>query len=266
RSLNAVDLISVGSHDTACAFAAAPVANPDTALIISSGTWSLVGKLIREPITTLAAMEKGLSNEGGIGNTRFLRNCMGTWIIQELLRIWEIADGKRMSWEEVDTITPAAKAFTALIDPDDKRFYNPANMEQAINSFVSESGQPALKGRGETLRCVYESLALKYRNVNELINAVTGTTTEVVHIVGGGSNNPLLNQFTANSTGMPVLAGPKEATAVGNIMVQAIGAGIVSDLQQAMPYIKSAFPINVFEPMETFAWDQAYVRFMKLLK
>ena len=208
----------------------------------------------------------GLSNEGGIGNTRFLRNCMGTWIVQELLRVWEIADGKRMGWDEVDTITPAAPAFTAFIDPDDKRFYNPANMEQAVRSFIAETGQTAPSDRGTILRCVYESLALKYRYVNETINRVTGTETEVVHIVGGGSNNPLLNQFTADSVGVPVLAGPKEATAVGNLMVQAIGAGVIPDLKAAMPLIKAAFPITTFKPQNTAAWDMAYARFTKLLK
>ena len=116
------------------------------------------------------------------------------------------------------------------------------------------------------LRCVYESLALKYRYVNEVINRVTGTETEVVHIVGGGSNNPLLNQFTADSVGVPVLAGPKEATAVGNLMVQAIGAGIIPDLKAAMPLIKTAFPIATFKPQNTAAWDAAYGRFTNLLK
>ena len=264
--LNEVDLIAVGSHDTASAFAAAPVKNPKKALIISSGTWSLVGKLIKRPVTTPEAMSFGLSNEGGIGNIRFLRNCMGTWIVQELLRVWEIADGKRMEWKEVDTLTPAAPAFTAFIDPDDKRFYNPANMEQAIRGFIAETGQAAPADRGTVLRCVYESLALKYRYVNEVINRVTGTETEVVHIVGGGSNNPLLNQFTADSVGVPVLAGPKEATAVGNLMVQAIGAGIIPDLKAAMPLIKTAFPIATFKPQNTAAWDAAYGRFTNLLK
>lgn len=264
--LNQVDLISVGSHDTASAFAAAPVKNTKTALIISSGTWSLVGKLIKKPITSAAAMNKGLSNEGGIGNTRFLRNCMGTWIAQELLRIWENEDGQRMSWQEVDAITPEAESFTAFIDPDDLRFYNPANMEQAVLGFVAESAQKAPDGRAQILRCVYESLALKYRHVNEQINAVTDTTTDVVHIVGGGSNNELLNQFTANSIGVPVMAGPKEATAVGNIMVQAIGAEVVPNLAKAMPYIKKTFPIKEFEPQETAAWNSAYERFARLLK
>ncbi len=264
--LNEVELIAVGSHDTASAFAAAPVKNTKKALIISSGTWSLVGKLIKKPITTPEAMSLGLSNEGGIGNTRFLRNCMGTWIVQELLRVWEIADGKRMGWDEVDRITPAAPAFTSFIDPDDKRFYNPSNMEQAIRAFIAETGQTAPQDRGTVLRCVYESLALKYRHVNNVINRVTGTETEVVHIVGGGSNNPLLNQFTADSIGVPVLAGPKEATAVGNLMVQAVGAGIIPDLKSAMPFIKSAFPITTFKPQNTGAWDTAFHRFTKLLK
>jgi rhamnulokinase len=264
--LNEVDLISVGSHDTASAFAAAPVRDPKKALIISSGTWSLVGKLIRKPVTSIEAMSAGLSNEGGIGNTRFLKNCMGTWIVQELLRVWEIADGRRMSWQEVDTIAPAAEPFTAFIDPDDPRFYNPANMEQAVVGFVAESAQPELRDRGAILRCVYESLALKYRNVNENINAVIATPTEVVHIVGGGSNNALLNQFTADSIGVSVLAGPKEATAVGNIMVQAIGAGVIADLKRAMPYIKSAFSIKRYDPQNCAVWEEAYQRFTKLLQ
>jgi rhamnulokinase len=264
--LNEVDLIAVGSHDTASAFAAAPVKNTKKALIISSGTWSLVGKLIKKPITTPEAMALGLSNEGGIGNTRFLRNCMGTWLLQELLRVWEIADGKRMEWNEVVRLASAAPAFTAFIDPDDKRFYNPPNMENAIRGFIAETGQQAPADRGAILRCVYESLALKYRHVNETINRVTGTETEAVHIVGGGSNNPLLNQFTADSVGVPVLAGPSEATAVGNLMVQAVGAGILADLKDAMPLIKSAFPITTFKPQNTAAWDVAYARFAKLLK
>jgi len=262
--LNEVDLIAVGSHDTASAFAAAPVKNPKKALVISSGTWSLVGKLIKKPITSPEAMRLGLSNEGGIGNTRFLRNCMGTWIVQELLRVWEIADGKRMEWKEVDTLTPAAPAFTAFIDPDDSRFYNPKDMEAAIRAFISETGQTQPADRGTILRCVYESLALKYRFVNETINAITGTETEAVHIVGGGSNNILLNQFTADSVGVPVFAGPKEATAIGNLMVQAIGAGIIPDLKAAMPLIKAAFPIATFKPQNTAAWDAAYARFTKL--
>lgn len=264
--LNEADLIAVGSHDTACAFAAAPVKNAKKALIISSGTWSLVGKLIRKPVTTPEAMACGLSNEGGIGNIRFLRNCMGTWIVQELLRIWEVREGRRMGWDEVDAVTPAAPAFTAFIDPDDPRFYNPPDMEAAIRAFLSETGQARPADRGTLLRCVYESLALKYRRVNETICRVTGTETDAVYIVGGGSRNALLNQFTADSVGAPVHAGPKEATAVGNLMVQAVGAGILPGMKAAQPLIRAAFPIATFTPRDAAAWDAAYARFTGLLK
>jgi rhamnulokinase len=262
--LNPVPLLAVGSHDTASAFAAAPVSNPDEALIISSGTWSLVGKLLPEPITSEAAMAVNISNEGGIGNTRVLKNCMGTWLVQELLRVWEIADGKRMQWSEVDGLTEQAPPFAAFIDPDDARFFNPSNMHDAICEFISESGQSVPEARGTILRLVYESLAMKYRLVNEQICRVSGSQTRVVNIVGGGSNNVLLNQFTANALGLPVMAGPKEATAVGNLMVQAMGLGIIDSMSAAQPYIRQAFPIGEFSPDDTAAWDAAYARFQSL--
>lgn len=262
--LNAADLIAVGSHDTASAFAAAPVRDTRTALIISSGTWSLVGRLVQKPITTPAAMAANISNEGGIGNTRFLKNCMGTWIVQELLRVWEIADGRRMAWSEVDRIAPTAAAFTSFINPDHASFYNPANMETAIRDFMAATGQPAPVDRSAILRSVYESLALKYRLINAQICEICGTSTKVVHIVGGGSSNALLNQFTADALGVPVLAGPKEATAVGNLMVQAMGAGIIPDMAAAQPIIRQAFPICEFQPGNTAVWDAAYERFCRI--
>ena len=259
--INAAPLFAVGSHDTASAFAAAPVKNVRKALIISSGTWSLVGRLVRKPITGDAALAANASNEGGIGNTRFLRNCMGTWIVQELLRVWEIADGRRMGWDEVDSATPAAKPFQGFIDPDDARFFNPANMEEAIRGYLAETSQPAPAGRGDILRIVYESLALAYRRVDDRLAAAIGRPTEVCHIVGGGSNNTLLDQFTANALGKKVLAGPKEGTAVGNLMVQAVAAGILPSIADAQPLIRSAFPIRQFLPEDTAAWDAAYARF-----
>ncbi|MGI6495413.1 MAG: rhamnulokinase [Kiritimatiellia bacterium] len=260
--LNEAPLFAVGSHDTASAFAAAPVKNTRKALVISSGTWSLVGRLVRKPITNDAAFAANASNEGGIGNIRFLRNCMGTWIVQELLRVWEIADGRRMEWEEVDTITPAARPFAGFIDPDDARFFNPANMEEAVCGYLAETNQPVPAGRGELLRIVYESLALAYRRVDELLAAAIGRPTDVCHIVGGGSSNVLLNQFTANALGKKVLAGPKEGTAVGNLMVQAVAAGILPSIADAQPLIRAAFPIREFKPRDTGAWDAAYAKFM----
>ncbi len=261
--LNQAKLVTVGSHDTASAYAAAPVKNPDEALIISSGTWSLVGKLIPKPITSPRAMAANISNEGGIGNIRFLKNCMGTWPVQELRRRWKVVDGKELSWEEITRLVKKAPSFTSFIDPDDKCFYNPSNMEEAIAEFCKKTGQKVPADRGVYLRVVYESLAMKYRSVNEEISEVCGNPTKVVHVVGGGSKNELLNQFTANATGLTVIAGPDEATAVGNIMVQAVGLGIISSLDVSIPLIKQAFRIKEYKTLYSEIWQKEYERFKK---
>jgi rhamnulokinase len=257
-------LVAVGSHDTASAFAAAPVENHDEALIISSGTWSLLGKLIPEPITSMEAMEAGISNEGGIGNIRFLKNCMGTWIVQELRRNWRQEDGAETSWKDLDKLSDAAPAFECFINPDDTSFYNPQNMQQAIVEFCKKTGQIPPQSRGSFLRTVYESLALRYRLIDAQISSACGKKTAVVHIVGGGSNNVKLNQFTADAIGVPVKAGPMEGTAVGNFMVQALGLGIISSMQEALPYIQKAFPIKDYVPQSTSQWDKVYDRFTTL--
>lgn len=263
--LNAAPLIAVAAHDTASAFAAAPAANPDRSLIISSGTWSLVGRLIPEPITSRAAMQANFSNEGGIGNTRFLRNCMGSWITQELLRSWSITDGRRMAWAEADRLTADAPPLAALIDPDDAGFYNPPDMDEAVQAYLARTGQPTVRDRGTVLRMVYESLALKYRWINERIGELCGKPSAIVHIVGGGSNNRLLNQFTADALGLPVQAGPKEATAIGNLMTQAMAAGVLADVAEAQQHIRASFPIQTYTPGDRQPWDEAYVRFRRLL-
>ncbi|MGQ9662922.1 MAG: rhamnulokinase [Kiritimatiellia bacterium] len=185
--LNRAALVAVASHDTASAFLAAPIHDQREALIISSGTWSLVGKLIPEPITTVEAMQFNISNEGGVGNIRCLKNCMGTWIVQELRRVWRTQDGKEMAWQELLQLAESAEPFAVLIDPDYPGFYNPPNMETAIIEFCRASGQPLPAGRGSFVRAVYESLALKYRMVEEQISRVTKTNTRFVHIVGGAA-------------------------------------------------------------------------------
>ena len=263
--VNRASLIAVAAHDTASAFAAAPVEIAEDALIISSGTWSLVGKLVPEPITTDAAMECNISNEGGIGNTRFLMNCMGTWPIQELRRAWAVADGKETPYGELTELAAGAPAFISLIDPDDKGFYNPSNMQEAIADFCTRTGQAVPADRGTYVRTVFESLALKYRFVNESICSACGNPSKVVNIVGGGSKADMLNQFTADALGLPVLAGPEEATAVGNFMVQAMGLGLIKSLQEAQPVIRQSFPIKTYQPENTEVWDRAYERFRKIL-
>jgi sugar (pentulose or hexulose) kinase len=263
--LNPARLIAVGGHDTASAFAAAPVNDPGEALIISSGTWSLVGKLVPEAITSPEAMTHNLSNEGGIGDVRLLRNCMGTWLVQELKRIWQHADGSELKWADMDRWTREAPSFTAFVDPDDTRFYNPPDMQAAITEFCRRTGQTVPMDRGTYLRVVYESLAMKYRYVNDILAGVSGRPNRVAHIVGGGSKNTMLNQYAADALGIPVLAGPEEATAIGNCMVQALGLGVIRSMHEALPLIREAFPIKEYKPQDTARWSEAYGRFKTLV-
>jgi sugar (pentulose or hexulose) kinase len=259
-------IIAVGSHDTASAFAAAPISRAASALIISSGTWSLIGKLLPRPLTSPEAMAANISNEGGIGNVRFLKNCMGTWLVQELRRAWRARDGREMEWDELNRLTEQGRPFAAVIDPDDKGFYNPQNMESAIIEYCRRTGQEPPADRGTMLRTVYESLALKYRLVSEQIAQVSGTPNAVIHIVGGGSRNVFLNQLTANACGVKVVAGPEEATAVGNAMVQAMGLGVIKRLTDAKAMIQSAFPIKEFLPKESETWEKAYAHYRAVVK
>ena len=258
-------IVAVGSHDTASAYAAAPAVRPAGALIISSGTWSLIGKLVRRPITGPDSMAANISNEGGIGNVRFLKNCMGTWLVQELRRAWRARDGREMEWEELNRLTEQGRQFAAFIDPDDGGFYNPQNMESALITFCRRTGQEPPSDRGTMLRAVYESLALKYRIVSDQIARASGMPNTVIHIVGGGSRNVFLNQLTANACGLKVVAGPEEATAVGNVMVQAMALGIINKITDARALIRSAFPIREFAPRDAEAWGRALERYRSIV-
>lgn len=197
---------------------------------------------------------------------RLLKNCMGTWLVQELRRAWRNEDGRETGWKDLDRMTLEAAPFQALIDPDDASFYNPANMQSAMEAFCRKTGQAAPTTRGGYLRMVYESLALKYRMINEAIQTVTGKTNRVVHIVGGGSKNVMLNQYVADALGLPVIAGPEEATAVGNCMVQALGLGVIGSLHEALPLIRRSFPIREYKPVETATWSRAYEAFRKIVR
>ena len=264
--INQARIVAVGSHDTASAFAAAPISRASSALIISSGTWPLIGKLLPRPLTSPEAMAANMSNEGGIGNVRFLKNCMGTWPVQELRRAWRARDGREMDWEELNKLTEAGQPFSAFIDPDDRSFYNPQNMESAIVEYCRRTGQEPPSGRGKMVRCVYESLALKYRVVSQQIAQASGLPNAVIHIVGGGSRNTFLNQLTANACGMKVVAGPEEATAVGNAMVQAMALGLIKKLPEAKSMIQAAFPIREFTPKDSETWEKAYARYRHVVK
>ena len=264
--LNNAPVVAVASHDTASAYAAAPITSADDALIISSGTWSLVGKLIPKPITTLEAMAAGVSNEGGIGDIRFLKNCMGLWVEQELRRVWRMRDGRELSWDELETMSQRAEPFSAFLDLDDSGFYNPKDMESAVAAYCRRTGQAPPSTRGATLRTVYESLALKYRVVADQIASITGLRSSVIHVVGGGARNALLNQLIANACGAKVIAGPEEATAVGNAIMQAVALGIIRELSSARRLVLSAFPVHLFNPKDRAGWDAAYQRYLAITR
>jgi sugar (pentulose or hexulose) kinase len=264
--VNQARLTAVCSHDTASAFAAAPVKTEGDSIIISSGTWSLIGKLVRDPITTHEAMALNFSNEGALSSIRFLKNCMGLWIAQELRRTWREKDGYTMTWEEAVRLLKNAKPFTALIDPDARAFYNPRDMEGAVASFCKETCQEVPKERGTILRVVFESLALKYRVVKEQLEEITKEPNKAAFIVGGGSRNEVLNQFTANALAIPVHAGPEEATALGNILVQARALGVLSTRENMNDIITSACRIRQYSPEKTALWNKNFKRFLSILK
>lgn len=258
-------LIATATHDTASAYAACPVEEEDSALIISSGTWSLVGKLIPQPIISDSVYKRHFTNEGGVGNIRFLKNVMGTWIVQELRRIWKERSGGELPWDEIVKMAQDARPFYAFIDPDNPIFYNPKDMEDAIRRFCRYTGQPVPKKRGEILRIAYEGLALKYALVNEDIEEITSKKNSVIHIVGGGAKNRLLNQFTASSTGLPVLAGPVEATAIGNIIVQAVSNKLIRSIKEGRELIRLSFPIHTYKPKDFNLWREALAEFRKII-
>jgi rhamnulokinase len=258
--INAVSVIAPASHDTASAVVAVPASAPSWAYI-SSGTWSLMGVELKQPIVGEAALAANFTNEGGFGGTtRFLKNIMGLWLVQECRRVWE-RSGTVYSYDELMRQAEAALPFASLVDPDDLSFILPANMPGALADFCRKSGQPAPEGVGGTVRCALESLALCYRWVLERLETLTGQRVKVIHIVGGGSQNSLLNQFTADACNRPVLAGPVEATAIGNVLVQALGAGVLGSLVDAREVVSRSFEVRTFSPRHPEAWQAPYERF-----
>lgn len=258
--INAAPVIAPASHDTASAVVAVPASAPSWAYI-SSGTWSLMGVELNQPLVSEAALEANFTNEGGAGGTtRFLKNIMGLWLVQECRRAWERA-GNPHSYEELMNRADKATPFASLVDPNDSSFILPPNMPAALAEFCRRTGQRAPDSIGATVRCALESLALCYRWVLERLEALTGQRAEVIHIVGGGSQNGLLNQFTADACNRPVLAGPVEATAIGNVLVQALGAGVLGSLAGAREVVRRSFEVRTFAPRQPDAWHEPYERF-----
>ncbi len=254
--LPAIDVIASASHDTASAVAAVPATSKNWAYL-SSGTWSLIGIESKEPIINDNSFAAGFTNEGGVQNTiRFLRNVMGMWLFEQCRVKWE-KEGKQ-SYEQLISMAQSARPFVAVINPDDGRFLNPPDMPAAIQSFCRDTRQPTPQDKGEMIRIIFEGLALKYRHVLEQIQKMQNVKLDTLHIVGGGSQNDLLNQFTANATGLNVVAGPIEATALGNVIVQAMAKKVIDSLQEGRELIRRSFQVKVFEPQEVALWNEKY--------
>ena len=248
RELEGVDVVAVGSHDTASAVAGAPLENPESEIYISSGTWSLVGCEIDAPITSPEAMAFNLTNELGVeGKVRLLKNVAGMWIISELIREWAAA-GENISAAELVDLARSETHNKTIIDPNDPLFIHPGNMVERISYLAEKSGQAIPVGKGAIARCVYESLANSYAQVISQLESVTKKKFNKICVVGGGSANDLLNQLTANATKLPISAGPVEATLLGNVGVQAIHAGEIADLKQLRQIIRSSFELKSFLP------------------
>jgi rhamnulokinase len=262
-SCERIPVIAVGCHDTASAVAAVPAEESDF-IYISSGTWSLIGIESHEPIVNEHSLKYDLTNEGGICDTiLFLKNIMGMWLLQECRRQWAKA-GKNYSYDDLTNLTAEAPALRSLLFVGDNRFLAPGNMMARIQEFCSESNQSVPQTDAEIVRCILESLALEYRWATEKLRELSGKILPVIHIIGGGSRNRLLNQFTADATGCQVIAGPVEATAIGNILLQAIGLHHLSSLAEGRALVFRSFDMTAYEPRTSSAWDEAYNRYLAL--
>ena len=263
--LRHVPVVATASHDTAAAVAAVPAEAGNWAYI-SSGTWSLVGVERREPLVSEASLAANFTNEGGLGGTiRFLKNVSGLWLVQGCRRAWS-AEGPA-TYEDLTRAAMEAPPFAALIDPDDPSFLNPPDMPAAITAFCRRTKQAPPGTKGAVVRSLLESLALKYRFVIDQLGAVLERPIEKVHVIGGGSRNAMLCQLTADATGLPVVAGPAEATAIGNILVQALAMGRLGSPAEIRAVVRESFEPRSFAPSgPAGAWDRAAARFRDLLE
>lgn len=258
-------VIAVAGHDTASAVVATPLDGPGSAFL-SSGTWSLLGAEIDSPRLGPEVMGWNFTNEGGVGGTyRLLQNVMGLWILQECQRHWTAA-GRTRSYADLVALAEASESACALIDPDHAMFYAPGNMEERVRSFCARTGQKPPETEGAIVRCILTSLAFKYRFVIERLDHLVGTRVSSLHIVGGGTRNHLLNRLTAQAIGRPVFAGPSEATAIGNILMQLHACGELGNVGEMRSLVRSSFPVQLYPAPGTLESDDAYERFLQVVQ
>lgn len=260
-----VNVVAVAGHDTASAVAAIPAKDADFAYL-SSGTWSLMGIETASPVINDVTVRENITNEGGVdGTIRLLKNITGMWILEQCICCWK-REGKDYSYPEIVGMASGAPAFKAVVNPDDSCFTSPSDMLQAIRDYCRRTGQPEPQTNAEFIRTIFESLALKYRYVLNIFRSLSEHPVNRLHVIGGGSRNALLNQFTADAIGIPVVAGPAEASALGNIMLQAQSAGSVSGLREIRDILSANIETVTFVPRDTEAWNQAYDKFSYLFK
>jgi len=262
--LESIDIIAVGCHDTASAVAAVP-ANGDDWAFLSSGTWSLLGIEINEPIIE-PSLKNNFTNEGGVNNKiRFISVTTGLWFLQGIKKSWE-RNGEQYSYDELMQMAEPAEEFICNIKPDDSAFINPSDMVGAIMDYCVRTNQEFPKTKGELVRSILESLALRYKAILDKIEKVSGRKINKLHVVGGGSQNELLNQLTADATGKEVVAGPVEATALGNIIVQAIARGEIESLEKAREIISLSFTRKFYIPENHKKWKEIDNRFNNIIR
>lgn len=258
--LGAVPVIAVAGHDTASAVAAVP-ARDERFAYLSSGTWSLMGIEVKDAIINKESYEKNFTNEGGVeGTTRFLKNICGMWLLERCRKEWEATNN--YSYTELIDAALAVPAFRSIINPDAPCFANPSSMVEAIRMYCEKTGQSKPETYGELTRCIFDSLALRYRQVFGYLQSMAPFCIDRLHVIGGGSRNNLLNQFTCNAVGVPVTAGPSEGTALGNIMLQAKAFGLVSTMQEMRDMIASSIELAEFLPTDADEWAAAYEKYL----
>lgn len=260
-----VPVVTVAGHDTASAVAAVP-AQDEKFAYLSSGTWSLMGIEVEDAIITPQSYEMNFTNEGGIeGTTRFLKNITGMWLLEQCRKEWSKA-GRDYSYPEIVKMAGEAEQFRSLVNPDDPSFANPESMLKAIADYCRTTNQPVPETDAQVIRCIFESLSLRYRQVLDMLKAVAPFEIEKLHVIGGGSQNKLLNQWTANAIGIPVVAGPSEATAIGNCMMQAKAMGLVANRKEMRKIIAQSVNLETFEPQDNAVWQKAFEHFKSIQK
>lgn len=262
--INDLTVVAPASHDTGSAVVGVP-AQGDRFAWISSGTWSILGAELTQPVITSKGMAANLTNEGGMNHTfRFCRNIMGLWLIQQCRRTW-LLQGEDLSYSEITRLAAESEPLRSLIDPDCSDFFSPGDMPSRIQAYCRRTGQPVPETKGAIVRCALDSLALKYRWVLDRIEECLGYRLDPLHIVGGGTKNELLSQLTATSIGRQVVTGPIEATASGNIVVQAMAMGHLDSLEEGRQVVRNSFPTVTFEPKDRSGWDEAYDHLLELM-